>query len=342
MIQHLLECLIHTGGMMKPEKVSTAFSEMFNIDYPIVSAPMFLVSSVETVVATCEAGGLGTFPAFNYRPASEYKKALESIKSQTDKAFGVNIIVQSSNKFLDDHIDMALEAEVPMIITSLGSPKEVLKRAKGTKTKVFCDVVGIEHAKKVQDLGADGLVAVGSGAGGHAGDTSPFALIPHLKQNTGLPVLAAGSIVDGKGMIAALGLGADGIYMGTRFIASKEAQVPPEYKKAIVEAKPEDIVNTDKVDGFPGNFIKTKLLEEIGIEPGFFETIARQNKKIARTIALVRAGKSLMAPEKIKASYKTIFSAGHGVGLIDEVLTIEEIINQTVHEYRDLKSKLPS
>lgn len=327
---------------MRAEKVKTTFSEMFDIDYPIVSAPMFLVSSVETVVATCEAGGFGSFPAFNYRPSSAYKNALSEIKSKTDKAFGVNIIVQSSNKFLDDHIDMALEAEVPMIITSLGSPREVLKRAQGTKTKVFCDVVGIEHAKKVQDLGADGLIAVGSGAGGHAGDTSPFALIPHLKQNTNLPVLAAGSIVDGKGMLASLSLGADGIYMGTRFIASKEAQVNEAYKKAILEANPEDIVNTDKVDGFPGNFIKTKALEALGIEPGFIETLARQNKKIARSIALMRAGKSLLYPDKVKASYKTIFSAGHGVGLIDEIQSIDEIIQNTVNEYRQLKDNLPS
>ena len=326
---------------MKAAKISTKFTEMFGVDYPIISAPMFLVSSVETVVATGQAGGFGTFPAFNYRPAEKYNEALKDIKSQCSAPFGVNIIVQSSNKYLDAHIDHALENEVPMIITSLGGPKEVIRRAQGTKTKVFCDVVGLEHAKKVADLGADGLIAVGSGAGGHAGDTSPFALIPFLKQQVDLPLIAAGSIVDGKGMLAAFGLGADAVYMGTRFIASKEAQVSADYKAAIVDASPEDIVNTDKVDGFPGNFIRTPLLEQLGIEPGLIETIARQNKKVKRAISLFRAGKSLLAPDKTKASYKTIFSAGHGAGLIDEVLTIEEIIQNTVNEYRDLASKLP-
>jgi nitronate monooxygenase len=321
--------------------IKTKVTEMFNIDYPIVNAPMFLVSSVDTVVATAEAGGIGAFPAFNYRPTSEYRKALQEIKSKTDKTFGVNVIVQSSNKYRDEHIDFAIEEEVPLIISSLGSPRELLKRVEGTKTKVFCDVVGLEHAKKVADLGAHGLIAVGSGAGGHAGDTSPFALIPHLKRNLDLPVMAAGSIVDGSGMLAAFGLGADGIYMGTRFIASHEAQVSQDYKNAIINSEPDDIVNTDKVDGFPGNFIKTKSLLDVGIEPGFIETIARQNKKIKRAISLMRAGKSLLAPDKGKASYKTVFSAGHGVGLIDEVLSTEEIIQKTVREYRELKEKLP-
>lgn len=326
---------------MRQPKIETAFTKMFAIDYPIISAPMFLVSSVETVVATGQAGGLGSFPAFNYRPAEKYRDALLDIKKQCSAPFAVNIIVQSSNKFLDQHIDYALENEVPMIITSLGGPKEVIRRAQGTKTKIFCDVVGLEHAKKVADLGADGLIAVGSGAGGHAGDTSAFALIPYLKQKVDLPLIAAGSIVDGKGMLAAFGLGADAVYMGTRFIASKEAQVSADYKNAIVGAGPEDIVNTDKVDGFPGNFIRTPLLEQLGIEPGFIETLARQNKRVKRAISLFRAGKSLLAPDKTKASYKTIFSAGHGVGLIDEVLSVDEIIQNTVREYRELSSKLP-
>lgn len=321
--------------------IKTKFSEMFNIEYPIVSAPMFLVSSVETVVATCKAGGLGTYPAFNYRPMDNYRKSLQDIKKQTDKAFGVNIIVQKSNKSFDEHLDIALEEEVPLIITSLGGPKEVIKRAAGTNTKVFCDVVGLEHAQKVADLGCDGLIAVGTGAGGHAGETSPFALIPYLKSKIDLPLIAAGSIVDGKGMAASFSLGADAIYMGTRFIASKEAQVFNEYKEAIVKAAPEDIVNTDMVDGFPGNFIKTDFLKKHGLEPGLLESILRQNKKFARYLAMFRAGKSLLAPEKVKASYKTVFSAGHGVGLIDEILSIQDIIEQTVKEYQKIKVNLP-
>ncbi|MFK8138355.1 MAG: NAD(P)H-dependent flavin oxidoreductase [Bdellovibrionales bacterium] len=326
---------------MKQAPMKTAITDMFNVDYPVFSAPMFLVSSVETVVATCKAGGIGCFPAFNYRPSSEYQKALQDIKKQTDKAYGVNIIVQKSNKYKKDHIDFALEEEVPLIITSLGNPKEVIERAKGTNTKIFCDVVGKEHAKKVADMGAHGLIAVGSGAGGHAGDISQFALIPYLKKEIGLPILAAGSISDGSGFAGAFGLGADGIYMGTRFIASTEAQVANEYKDAIVEAKPEDIVNTDKVDGFPGNFIKNEVLERLGIEPSFVETVLRQSPKLKRYISMYRAGKSLLAPDSMKVNYKTVFSAGHGVGLINDVKSIDEIIQFCVKDYYDKKAQLP-
>ncbi|MAF91505.1 MAG: nitronate monooxygenase [Bdellovibrionota bacterium] len=326
---------------MRAAKVETRFTKMFNIDYPIISAPMFLVSSVETVVATGQAGGLGAFPAFNYRPIENYAKAIKDIKSQSSAPFAINIIVQSSNKFLEQHIEHALENEVPMIITSLGGPKEVIKRAEGTKTKIFCNVVGLEHAKKVADLGADGLISAGAGAGGHAGETSPFALIPYLKKHVDLPLIAAGSIVDGKGMAAALALGADAIYMGTRFIASKESTVDQDYKNAIINAHPQDIVNTAQVDGFPGNFIRTPLLEKMGIEPGLIESLASHNKKVKRAISLFRAGKSLLAPDKTKVSYKTVYSAGHGVAMIDEILSADEIIQNTVNEYRQLLQNLP-
>lgn len=324
------------------EKIETSITRLFNIKYPIVSAPMFLVSNVDMVVATGNAGGLGTFPAFNFRPIENFRKTIKEIKSKTKAPFGVNLIVNKSNKYLDEQLEVCLEEEVALIISSLGGPHKVLKRVKGTKTKVFCDVVGIEHAKKCKDLGADGLIAVSSGAGGHAGDISAFALIPALKEKIGLPLIAAGSIVDGKGMAASFSLGADAIYMGTRMIASKEAQVPSEYKKAIIEANAEDIINTAQVDGFPGNFIKTPFLEKaVRLTPSLIEVIASQSKRVKKAISMIRAGKSLMAPEKVKASYKTVFSAGHGVGLISEVLSIEEIIQNTVNEYLAIKKTLP-
>jgi nitronate monooxygenase len=206
---------------------------------------------------------------------------------------------------------------------------------------VYCDVVGFEHAKKVADLGADGLIAVGFGAGGHAGDISPLTLIPNLVRMIKLPIIAAGSIVDGAGMAAAFALGASAVYMGTRFIASKEAEVAEEYKNAITRAKSEDIVNTDRVDGFPGNFIRTKELEAVGLEKGLIEEILTKNKKIKRFISLSRAARSLFGDMDSKVSYKTVYSAGHGVGLIDEVLSIQEIMAKTVREYKEIKAKLP-
>ncbi|UCD33412.1 MAG: nitronate monooxygenase [Desulfobacterales bacterium] len=323
------------------DSITTDFTKQFQVRYPIICAPMFLVSSVNMVVAASEAGGLGTFPALNYRPIERYRQAIREIKEQTDKPFGINIIVQKSNKYQHEQIDHALEESVPLIITSLGNPKEVIRLSHQVDTRVYCDVTGLEHAKKVADLGADGLIAVGFGAGGHAGNISPLALVPNLVKRVKLPVIAAGSIVDGAGMAAAFSLGACAVYMGTRFIASKEAEVSKRYKNEIVRAMSEDIVNTDRVDGFPGNFIRTKELEAIGLEKGLIEEIVTKNKRIKRFISLSRAARSLLGDVNSKASYKTVFSAGHGIGLIEEILSIREIMEKTVREYRTIKAQLP-
>ena len=321
--------------------IKTDFTQQFDVRYPIICAPMFLVSSVKMVVGASEAGGVGTFPALNYRPIQRYRQAIREIKEQTEKPFGINIIVQKSNKYQHEQIEHALEEKVPLIITSLGSPKEVIRLAHQVNTKVYCDVTGFEHAKKVADLGADGLIAVGFGAGGHAGDISPLALVPNLVKTVKLPVIAAGSIVGGAGMAAAFSLGACAVYMGTRFIASKEAEVSKRYKNEIVRAMSEDIVNTDRVDGFPGNFIRTKELEAIGLKKGLIEEMLTKNKRIKRFISLSRAARSLFGDVNSKVSYKTVYSAGHGIGLIDEVLSIREIIEKTVGEYRAIKAQLP-
>ncbi|MCB0377701.1 MAG: nitronate monooxygenase [Bdellovibrionales bacterium] len=327
--------------MEKPKPVQTRLTEMFKMDYPIIGAPMFLVSNKDMVIASCEAGGMGTFPAHNFRPIENYRKVIQDIKSQTQGPFGINIIVQKSNPSQEKQLEIAIEEEVPLLITSLGSPKSVIEKTRGTKTKVFCDVVGLTHAKKVEDLGADGLVIVGSGAGGHGGETSLFALIPYLKKHVSLPLVAAGCMNDGKSLAAALALGADGIYMGTRIIASKEAEVLDDYKKAIVDAGPEDIVNTDRVDGFPGNFIKTKNLEKM-LKPNLVDNVLSQNKRVKRAVSMLRAGRALFGPQGQKLSYKNTFSAGHGVGNIEEVLSIREIFFQTVVEYRQILQNLPN
>ena len=323
------------------ENLKTDVTQQFDIRYPIICAPMFLVSSVKMVVAASESGGLGTFPALNYRPIEIYRQTIKQIKEQTDKPFGINIIAQKSNKYQHKQVEHALEERVPLIITSLGNPKDVIRLSHQVNTKVYCDVTGYEHAKKVADLGADGLIAVGFGAGGHAGDISPLALVPQLVKMVNLPVIAAGSIVDGAGMAAAFALGASAVYMGTRFIASKEAEVSERYKHEIIRAMSEDIVNTDRVDGFPGNFIRTKELEAIGLEKGLIEAILIKSKRIKRFISLSRAARSLFGDVNSKASYKTVFSAGHGIGLIDEILSIREIMEKTVKEYREIKRTLP-
>ncbi len=328
--------------MNKPKPLATKLTEMFSMEYPIIGAPMFLVSNKEMVVAASRAGGMGTFPAMNFRPIENYQKVIDEVESDLEgRPFGINIIVQKSNKYQHQQIESAIEKEVPLLITSLGSPKGVIEKAKGTKTKVFCDVVGLEHAKKVADLGADGLVVVGSGAGGHGGETSLFALIPWLKKHIDLPMVAAGCMSDGHSMAAALALGADGIYMGTRIIASKEAQVKEAYKQAIVEAGCDDIINTDRVDGFPGNFIKTPDLEKF-LRPNLVDNVLSQNQRIKRAVSLFRAGRALLGPKDQKLSYKNTFSAGHGVGVIDDVKDIQSIFWETIHQYRGLLADFPN
>ncbi len=326
--------------MEKPAPIKTAITQMFNMDYPIIGAPMFLVSNKSMVIAASQAGGLGTFPALNFRPIENYVKVIGEIKSELQqKPFGINIIVQKSNRAQEEHIEKALESEVPLIITSLGSPKEIIRRTRGTKTKVFCDVIGLKHAQKVQDLGADGLVVVGSGAGGHGGDVSLFALIPYLKKQIKLPMVAAGCMNDGRSLLAALALGADGIYMGTRIIASYEAQVSEDYKKAIIDAGCDDIINTDRVDGFPGNFILTPQLKET-LKPNLIDNFLSQSQKIKRAVSLLRAGRALWGSENQKLSYKNTFSAGQGVGNIHEIDSISNLFWRTAQQYHQCVADL--
>jgi len=327
---------------MNKVKIKTAFTEMFSIKYPIVAAPMFLVSDAGLTIAACKAGGMGSFPALNYRPIENFEKAVVDVKSQTDQAFAVNLIVNKTNKHQFGQLDICLKHEVPLLITSLGGPKSTIKAAQGTGTKVFCNMANIEHAKKVIDLGADGLIFAGSGAGGHGGELSIMAMLPLLRSLTDIPIIAAGCISGGRGMLAALSLGASAVYMGTRMIATNEAKVPQAYKEAIVKAKGEDIITTDKVDGFPGNFINSPELEKVS-QGNIVEDVLSRNQKVKRWISLFRAGKALFPKEGkgAKLSYKTVFSAGQGVANIDSILSVEEVIERTVREYEKFKGELP-
>jgi nitronate monooxygenase len=302
---------------------------------------MFLVSSAPLVISAGAAGGMGAFPALNYRPLERIREAIRQIKRDSGAPFGINIIMQSNNRDRYLQLELALEEGVPLIITSLGHPGEVIRLAHQGGSRVYCDVVGLEHARKVADLGADGLVAVSYGAGGHAGTLTPFALIPLLARNISLPVVAAGGIVDGAGLAAALCLGAAAVYMGTRFIASFEAEVTANYKEAVVAAGCGDIVNTERVDGYPGNFIRTPALEALGLEPSLVERILSGSRKARRSLARIRAARVLFGAGSTRASYKTVFSAGQGAGLIDGMPTVRQIVEETIRHYHTIKGTLP-
>jgi nitronate monooxygenase len=323
--------------------ISTQFTKMMGIQYPIIAAPMFLVSNEDMVVAASEAGGIGTFPALNYRPIENYIQALKDIKSRTKKPIGVNIIVNKSNSRQNQDLKFALENGVELFITSLGSPKEVIAQAHKSGAKVFCDVVNLDHAKKVQDLGADGVIAVGAGAGGHAGPLSPIVLIPWLARELDIPVIAAGGVADGKTMAAMIALGAQGVSVGTRFIASKEAKVDQAYKDAILNSTPEDIVMTTRVSGTPASVIRTPYIEKMGLDlPWYIKELKdyKLTKKYVVPLIHLMGMKSLEQAAKT-TTWKQVWTAGQSVGLIDKIEPCGKIIENMVNEYFTAINTMP-
>jgi nitronate monooxygenase len=323
--------------------IETAFTKLMGIQYPIIAAPMFLVSNEDLVVAASEAGGIGTFPTLNYRPAEKYQEALLAMKKRTKKPIGVNIIVNKSNTRQDGDLKIALDAGVELFITSLGNPKTVIQEAHKNGAKVICDVTNLEFAKKVQDLGADGVIAVGTGAGGHAGPISPLVLIPWLKTELEIPIIAAGGISHGGQIAACLALGAAAVSVGTRFIASKEATVDIAYKNAVVSSTPEDIVMTTRVSGTPAAVINTDYVKKLGTDLPWLLKSLKDNpmtKKYVVPLIHLMGMKSLEKSAN-NPSWKTVWSAGQSVGLIDDILSTAEIYHRLVSEYQTAKVNLP-
>lgn len=240
--------------------IRTEFTAVMGIRYPIIGAPMFLVSYEELVVAVCEAGGLGMLPLPNYRTTGQLRQALEAIRCRTDAPMGVNIHL--SGKFpWREQLELCLEHGVKFFITSLGDPRLILDAVHARGGWVFADVVSLEQGLKARAGGVDGLVAVGAGAGGHGGRVATLVLVPYLKEKTGLPVVAAGGIGTGTQMAAAIAAGACAVIVGTRFIATTESRASAAYKQAVVDADPDGIVCTDRVTGNPANWIAASIAD---------------------------------------------------------------------------------
>ncbi len=325
------------------KKIETEFTKMFGIDYPLIVAPMFLVSNEDLVVHGSMAGAIGTFPALNYRPMENYRKALQAMRARTKKPIGVNIIVNKSNTRQDQDLKIALEAGVDLFITSLGNPKEVIWQAHQNGAKVFCDVTNLEHGLKVQDLGADGVIAVASGAGGHAGPISPLVLVPWLKQKLQIPVVLAGGVANGAQMAAALVLGASAVSVGTRFIASTEANVDQAYKAAVVNATPEDIMMTSKISGTPAAVIRTPYVEKWGGDLPWIMKKLKENPATKKwMVPLIHwMGMRRLEQSATSNSWKSVWSAGQSVGLVHEILSADEIVKKFVAEYFEAVTSLP-
>ena len=314
---------------------NNSFTKLTGAKYPIIAGPMFLVSDETLVAAASNSGIVGAFPSLNWRNTEQFEKALETTKSKIDgRPFGVNLIVNKSNLRLGKDLDACVNAKVPIYITSLGSPKLVIEKAKTYGAKVFCDVTTLDYALKVQEMGADAVVAVCSGAGGHAGPISPLVLVPYLKKHLKIPVILAGGVSTGAQLAAALALGADAVQMGTRFIATKECSVDEKYKQAIINANPEDIVLTKKLTGTPAAVIKTPFIEKLGNDLNALEEFLLANKATKKwfKLAVNLRGALLLKNAAAKVTWKEVWSAGQGVGLIDSVESIEKIVEDIMHE----------
>lgn len=299
-------------------RIRTLITEMLNIDLPIIGAPMFLVSYPGLVSAVSNAGGIGCFPALNYRTKEDLQAGLSEIRSLTDKPIGVNLIMHKMhNPKWPEQFEVCMKFKVELLITSLGTPRSIVQEAKAEGAKIFCDVTTLKHARIVAKAGADAIIAVAQGAGGHAGNISPFSLIPYIKKETNLPVIAAGAISTGRQMAAAFALGADAVYIGTRLIASTEASVSDEYKQMLIDSIPEEIVYTSEISGIPSNWLK-------------------------KSIEKVQKHKSGVSLSDEKRQWKDIWSAGHGVSDIHEVVPTEQIMGGMIEEYMAVSRTLPA
>ena len=321
------------------KSLKTAFTQLLNCQYPIIAGPMFLVSDEGLVAAVSQAGGVGGMPSLNWRKSEDFQAAIGKVKKLTKNPFAVNLIVNKSNIRQGADLTICAEEKVPLVITSLGNPKDVIREMHKAGGKVFCDVTNLEYAKKVQDLGADGVIAVSAGAGGHAGPTSPLVLLPYLKKHLSIPIVAAGGIATGEQMAACFLLGASAVQIGTRFIASKEAKVDANYKKAILNSEPEDIVLTKKISGTPASVINTPYVQKQGLELNALEDFLMKNDLTKKYTKMARSlwGAFLLQNAAKSTSWKEVWSAGQGVGLIDSVEPVAEIIQTLMREYREAK-----
>jgi nitronate monooxygenase len=305
---------------------------------PVIGSPLFIVSNAELVIAQCKAGIVGSFPALNARPAEELenwiiriKRELAEFERATGKKaapFAVNQICHASNDRLPHDIEVCKRQQVPIVITSLRAPKEVVEATHSYGGIVLHDIINIRHAKKAMEEGVDGLIPVCAGAGGHAGVMSPFALVAELRTFFDGVIALSGSIANGRSVLAAQALGADLAYMGTRFIATKEANAPESYKAALVEAASGgDIVYTNLFTGVHGNYLRSSVAAS-GLDP---DNLPVSDK------TKMNFGSGGNTKQK---AWRDIWGAGQGVGQIGDAPTVEELVSRLEAEYREAKRSL--
>jgi nitronate monooxygenase len=302
---------------------------------PVVGAPQFIIANPELVIAQCKGGIVGSFPALNARPQATLDDWLHRIRDELaayDEAhpeapsapYAVNQIVHKSNDRLDADVALCVKHKVPIVITSLGARPEVNDAIHSYGGIVLHDIINIEFAKKALDKGADGLIAVAAGAGGHAGGLSPFALVAELREFFDGPLLVSGAIATGAGILGALAMGADLAYIGSAFIATTEANAPQAYKQMIVDSAAGDIIYSNLFTGVHGNYLKGSIVAA-GLDPA--------------NLATSDASKMNFGGSAVKA-WKDIWGAGQGVGGVHEIVTTADLIARLKREYDAAKRGL--
>lgn len=312
----------------------TQLTELLEIKYPIIQAPMFLVSNVAMVIEAMNAGIAGCIPALNYRSLNELREAIRDLKKNKVEggSFGFNLIVNKSNIKYKGQLEVLCEEGCDFIITSLGSPEETIKQAHKAGIKVFCDVTDLKFAQKVESLGADAIIAVNNEAGGHRGNLSPQELITTINKNCNIPVISAGGVGCKADIEEMLGYGAEGVSVGSPFIASLEAGVTEEYKQACVDYGADDIVMTERISGTPCTVINTPYVQKIGTRSPWIERLLNKNRKLKKWVKMVRFFIGMKATEKAakKATYKTVWVAGPSIEHTKEILPVKAIVNNLV------------
>ena len=309
-------------------------TEILNIKYPIIMAPMFLVSNTKMCIEAIKSGIAAAIPSLNYRTNEEFRAAIKEVKLVTKNGFGINLIVNKSNPKLKEHLQICLEEKVDFIITSLGNPKEVINACKPLGIKVFCDVVDLHYAKKVEQLGADGVIAVNSSAGGHAGNLKAEELISLLKTYCKIPVISAGGVGNAQELMKKLEFGADGVSVGSLFIATEESDVTQEYKNACVDYSAKDIVMTTKLSGTPCTIINTPYVQQIGTKQSFLERILSSNKWLKKYIKglIYYIGMKNLEKAAFGATYKTLWCAGPSIENVHSIKPVRQIVQELTNK----------
>jgi nitronate monooxygenase len=305
---------------------------------PVIGSPLFIASTPELVIAQCKAGIIGAFPALNARPAHVLDEWLARIRGELAAhaaahpgarvaPFAVNQIAHASNDRLQHDMEACVRHQVPLIITSLKPPREIVEAAHSYGGLVFHDVISVRHARKAVEQGVDGIIVVCAGAGGHAGTGSPFALVREIRQFFDGTLVLAGAMSSGADVLAAQAIGADMAYIGTRFLATTEANAMAEYKQMLVASSSDDVVYTSLFTGVKGNYLRGSVLAA-GLDPD----------------QLPEADKSKMnfgsGGNMDKKAWRDIWSGGQGVGNIHDILPAGEIVARMVQEYAAAKARL--